>query len=77
MKREIFDPLCHELMFHYCEVTFTDGSIAKGYIMAKDNDPVQADLGRFAIGVLKHKHFENYEPIRLYASQVKKIIRKD
>lgn len=51
MLKKEFDQKCKYLIFRYCEVKLSTNKTIRGFILAKDDNPLNAEKGLFEISM--------------------------
>lgn len=77
MNKQKYNAICQNLLLHYVRVEFADGGNLVGYLMARDNDPDQAEKGNFSINGWTNGSFDRCEQVAISAAKVKSIERRD
>lgn len=77
MDKQKYNAVCQNLLLHYVTIEFADGGRMVGYLMARDNDPEQAEKGNFSINGWKNGSFDRCEQVAISASEVRSIEKKD
>lgn len=51
MTKDEFKQRCNDFIFKYCEVKLKSGKTIKGFILAEDDNPENAEQGKFEVGM--------------------------
>lgn len=77
MNKKKYKAICQNLLLHYVRAEFADGGRIVGYLMARDNDPEQAEKGNFSINGWMNGSLDRCEQVAINAANVKSIEKMD